>query len=71
MLRPLSQLCRMGAMACSKAFAGRRVALRATQTDGVFELFYRSQLLVRIDLRETDVQPVRHVSEQALSMSPV
>jgi transposase InsO family protein len=56
---------------CSKAFAGRHVGLRATQTDGVFDLHYRTRLLARIDLRENAVQPVHHVPEQALTMSPI
>jgi transposase InsO family protein len=37
---------------CSKAFAGRRLALRATATDGVFDLCYRSHVLAQIDLRQ-------------------
>jgi transposase InsO family protein len=39
---------------CSKAFEGRRVALRATSTDGLFDLCYRSHLLAQIDLRQND-----------------
>jgi transposase InsO family protein len=35
----------------SKAFAGKYVALRATNTDGVFDLCYRSHRLTQIDLR--------------------
>ena len=34
-----------------KAFAGRYVALRATETDGVFDLCYRHHQLAQIDLR--------------------
>lgn len=34
-----------------KAFAGKYVALRATHTDGVFDLCYRSHCLAQIDLR--------------------
>lgn len=34
-----------------KAFAGKYVALRATATDGVFDLCYRSHRLAQIDLR--------------------
>jgi transposase InsO family protein len=37
---------------CSNAFTGRRVALRATNADGVFDLCYRSHRLAQIDLRE-------------------
>jgi transposase InsO family protein len=36
---------------CSKAFIGKRLALRATETDGVFDLCYRSHLLAQLDLR--------------------
>jgi hypothetical protein len=39
---------------CSKAFAGRRVALRATDTDGVFDLCYRTHRLAQINLRQTN-----------------
>jgi transposase InsO family protein len=35
----------------SKAFAGKYVALRATNTDGLFDLCYRSHRLAQIDLR--------------------
>jgi transposase InsO family protein len=34
-----------------KAFAGKYVALRATNTDGLFDLCYRSHRLAQIDLR--------------------
>jgi transposase InsO family protein len=37
---------------CSKAFANKPVALRATQIDGVFELRYRNHVLAQIDLRQ-------------------
>lgn len=56
---------------CSKAFAGRRLALRATATDGVFDLCYRSHLLAQIDLRQKNNQPVLDVPEQVSTLSPV
>jgi hypothetical protein len=56
---------------CSLAFAGRRLALRPTNQDGLFELCYRRHLLARIDLRQDTMQPVHHVSEQVSTMSPV
>jgi transposase InsO family protein len=37
---------------CSKAFVGRLLALRATDTDGVFDLCYRRHVLSQVDLRE-------------------
>jgi transposase InsO family protein len=56
---------------CSKAFVGRRLALRATNTDGLFDLCYRSHLLAQIDLRQETVKPVLDVSEQVSPLSPV
>lgn len=56
---------------CSKAFAGRHVALRATETDGLFDLCYRKQVLAQVDLRQNIVQPVHHVPEQVSTLSPV
>ena len=41
----------------SKAFAGKYVALRATNTDGLFDLCYRSHRLAQIDLRQTVANP--------------
>ncbi len=38
---------------CSKAFAGRPVALRPTNIDGVFDVCYRTHCLTQIDLRQT------------------
>ena len=35
-----------------RAFAGKRLALGATDTDGVFDLCYRSYLLAQVDLRQ-------------------
>jgi len=56
---------------CSKAFVGRRLALRATDQDGLFDLCYRRHVLAQIDLRQNIVKPVLDVSEQVSSMSPV
>jgi transposase InsO family protein len=41
---------------CSKAFVGRRVTFRATETDGVFDLCYRRHQLSQVDLRQLIVQ---------------
>lgn len=56
---------------CSHAFAGKRVALRPTQTDGVFDLCYRTHILSQIDLREDHIKTVHHVPEQPSTLSPV
>lgn len=56
---------------CPKAFAGRRLALRATATDGVLNLCYRSHVLAQLDLRHNMHQPVLDLPEQPSSMSPV
>ena len=56
---------------CPRAFTGRRVALRATEVDGVFELCYRSHLLARVDLRQNITQTVLDVPERVSSISPV
>jgi transposase InsO family protein len=58
-------------ISCSKAFAGRRVALRATETDGLFDLCYRSHVLAQVDLRQNMAQPVHHVPEQVSTLYPV
>lgn len=55
---------------CPKAFAGRRLALRPTDTDGLFHLCYRSHVLMQLDLRQAQT-PVSHVPEQVSAMSPV
>jgi transposase InsO family protein len=55
---------------CPKAFAGRFLALRATDTDGVFDLCYRSHVLAQLDLRQNITQTVRDVPERASSISP-
>jgi transposase InsO family protein len=58
---------------CSKAFVGRRIAVRATNTDGIFDLCYRRHRMTRLDLRHAVVipQPVQDVSEHVSSLSPV
>jgi transposase InsO family protein len=56
---------------CSKAFVGRRLALRATNTDGVFDLCYRSHVLAQVDLRQNITQTVLDVPERVSSMSSV
>jgi transposase InsO family protein len=56
-----------------KAFAGQTIALRPTQTDGLWDLVFIAQTLAQIDLRQpTGIsQPVTHVPEQVLPLSPV
>ena len=56
---------------CPKAFVGKRVALRPTDTDGVFDLCYKSFVLTQIDLRQNQRQPVQYVPEHMSTMSPV
>ena len=56
---------------CPKAFASRRLALRATNEEGVFDLCYRRHVLSQVDLRENMVKPVHHVPEHPSTMSPV
>ncbi len=53
---------------CLQAFVGRRLALRTTETDGVFDLCDRHHVLSQVDLRETSVKPV---PEQVSTLSPV
>ena len=59
------------ALRTSKAFAGKRLALRATHQDGLFDLCYRRHVLAQINLRQDDVKPVHHVPEQPSTLSPV
>ena len=56
---------------CSKAFVGRRLALRATDTDGLFDLCYRRHLLAQVDLRQEIVKSVLDVPEHPSPLSPV
>jgi hypothetical protein len=53
------------------AFAGRKVALRATDTDGVFDLCYSRHVLSQVDLRQNMVKSVHHVSERSSTLTPV
>jgi transposase InsO family protein len=55
---------------CPKAFAGRRLALRATNHDGLFDLCYRSHVLAQVDLRQDITQTVLDVPERMSSISP-
>lgn len=55
----------------STAFAGKALALRATDTDGLFELCYRRHRIAQIDLRNNTAQPVHHVPEHPSTLSPV
>ena len=56
-----------------KAFAGRQIALRATNRDGLFKVHYRHQFIAELDFAVDNghPQPVTHVSEQVAPMSPV
>ena len=56
-----------------KAFRGKTVALRPTQVDGLFEVFYRHQIIASLNAKHTEgqSQPVTHVSEQVLPLCPV
>lgn len=56
---------------CPKAVIGRRVALRATATDGVFDLCYRRHVLSTLDLRQNVVKSVRNVPEHPSTCSQV
>ncbi len=56
---------------CPHAVTGRRVALRATDTDGLFDLCYRSHVLAQVDLRKEALKTVHHVPEHPSTLSPV
>lgn len=55
----------------STAFAGKALALRATDTDGLFDICYRRHRIAQIDLRNNTDQPVHHVPEHPSTLSPV
>jgi len=57
----------------SRALIGKTVALRPTNKDGVYDLFFRHQLIKTIDLATLDrpAESVHDVSEQLSTMSPV
>ena len=52
-------------------FVGRAVALRPTNTDGVFDVCYRSHVVGQLDLRQNGAEGVHHVSEHPSTLSPV
>jgi len=56
-----------------KAFAGKTIALRPSQQDGLFEAFFRTQRIATVDIRALDRSPesVHDVSEHPSTMSPV
>jgi len=53
------------------AFAGRALALRATDTDGLFDICYRRHRIAQIDMRNNTDQPVHHVPEHPSTLCPV
>jgi len=57
----------------SQAFAGQHVAIRPTQSDGVWTVYFSRFAVGQIDLRDNKapVQPVTHVSEQVSPLCPV
>ncbi len=57
----------------SRAFIGKTVAFRPTAKDGVYDLFFRHQLIKTIDLNAIDGQreSVHDVSEHLSTISPV
>lgn len=56
-----------------KAFHGKDIAIRPTQHENMFEAFYRHQFIARIDFnpKPGHLQPVTHVPEHVLPISPV
>lgn len=56
-----------------KAFKGKQVALRSTERDGVYNVYYRHQRIAVLDFcnQNSDAQPVTFVSEQLSPISPV
>jgi len=57
----------------SQAFAGLDVALRPANTDGLWRVFFSRFAIAQIDLSdgEASAQPVKDLSEQVSTMSPV
>ena len=53
------------------AFAGRPLALRATTTDGLFDLCYRNHVISQIDLTHNIIKPVHHVPEHPSTLYQV
>ncbi|WP_409147710.1 hypothetical protein [Pseudoxanthobacter sp. M-2] len=56
---------------CPQAVIGKRVALRATDCDGIFDLCYRRHVLAQVDLRQNIIRPVHHVPEHPSALTPV
>jgi transposase InsO family protein len=56
---------------CAKAFAGRRVALRATSTNRLFDLCYQTHRLAQLDPRSNLSQPVLDLPKRVSSISQV
>ena len=56
---------------CPQAVIGKRVALRATDSDGVFDLCYRRHVLAQVDLRQNITRSVHHVPEHPSTLTPV
>jgi transposase InsO family protein len=56
-----------------KAFRGKSIAFRPTTQDGVFDVVFRTQMIVTIDIRPLDQGPesVHDVSEHLSTLSPV
>lgn len=56
-----------------RAFIGKIMALRPTNQDGVYDLFFRHQLIKTVDLNALDQMPesVHDVSEHLSTISPV
>jgi transposase InsO family protein len=61
------------AVRLSKAFRGQLVVLHPTTTDGLWDVVFVTQRIAQIDLRKPPglSQPVTHVPEHVLPMSPV
>ena len=57
----------------SKAFCGKAVAFRPTMEDGVFNAFFRTQMIATVDIRAFDrrSESVHDVSEHLSTLSPV
>jgi transposase InsO family protein len=54
----------------SRAIAGRQLALRPTEQDGIWNVCYRSHVMARIDVRQPN-QTVHNVPEHPFRTSPV
>ena len=56
---------------CPSAFVGKRIALRHTDVEHIFDVCYRSHVLAKIDLPQDDGKSVHHVPEHPSTLSPV